>query len=157
MNEGRKEKRKEERKNERKKLKCFCSLLPPPTLLTHHPASRYARGHSGLASLGILIKLFSSDKVNRQGNFYTILLSFGHQVFDYLGSLFIKQRSANLYTGAKIKISLYTKNMINSQSRQEQQCSVKEQFQDKRQLSKKKNKWEFRGLMSEAGFLFKFM
>lgn len=114
---GRKEKRKEERKNERKKLKCFCSLLPPPPLLTHHPASRYARGHSGLASLGILIELFSSDKVNRQGNFYTILLSFGHQVFDYLGSLFIKQRSANLYTGAKIKISLYTKNMINSQSR----------------------------------------
>ena len=79
--------------------KYFGSLTLPSTQVTHHPASSYARGHSGLASLRILIKLVSSDEVNRQGNLHTVLLSFGHQIFDDLGSLFIKQRSANLHRG----------------------------------------------------------
>lgn len=108
--------------------KCICSLILPTTQVTHHPASRYARGHSGLASLGILIKLISSDKVNRQSNLHAILVSFGHQVFDNLGSLFIKQRSANLYREVKMrKVSLYTKNVVTSQSRQyEIQHNIKE-------------------------------
>ena len=108
--------------------KCICSLILPTTQVTHHPASRYARGHSGLASLGILIKLISSDKVNRQSNLHAILVSFGHQVFDNLGSLFIKQRSANLYREVKMmKISLYSKNVFTSQSRQyELQHNIKE-------------------------------
>ena len=109
--------------------------------MTHHPASRYARGHSGLASLGILIKLISSDKVNRQGNLHAILLSFGYQVFDDLGSLFVKQRSANLHRKVKMmKISLYTKNVITSQSRQEQNTTQYKGIIQRRKKNNLQNK-----------------
>lgn len=42
------------------------------TTVHTHLSSKYVRGHSGLASLGIFIKLVRSDKVNRQNNLHTI-------------------------------------------------------------------------------------
>ena len=68
-------------------LSIFLAALS--TTIQTQPASRYTEGHSSSASLGILIKFVSSDIINRQGNIHIIFLSFGHDIFDNLGSFFI--------------------------------------------------------------------
>lgn len=73
------------------------------TTIQAHPTSKYARGHSGLVSLGIFTKLVGSDKVSRQSNLRIIFLSFEHQVFDNLGSLLIKQRGVSLQVFGHLK------------------------------------------------------
>lgn len=63
---------------------------------SHHPASRDASSDSRCASGSFLIKLISSDKINRQCDLDTVLFGFRHQIFDNAGALLVVQGGTNL-------------------------------------------------------------
>lgn len=81
--------------------------------LSHHPAGGDSCCDGCGAGGGVLIKLVSSDKVDRQSDPDLVLLSFGHQVLDDTSALLVIQGRTNLETRGlreiiSIKIRLMT-------------------------------------------------
>lgn len=62
----------------------------------YHPAGGDPGSDGSSASGGFLIEFVCGHKINRKGDLDSVLLGFGHQVFDDAGTFLIKQRGTNL-------------------------------------------------------------